>query len=482
MANAIHGGLRLEAHKERSRSKPLRDASTPAEVILPLDQHGGAAAVPVVEVGDTVSMGQPIARPGADISAWLHAPVSGTVTAIEPRPSPNHMGAPTMSIVLANDGRDVFAESPRIDDFTAMDPTELREHIGRGGIVGLGGAAFPTAPKLLRAGQSRDFELLLNGAECEPYISCDAILMREKADEVVLGARILMHALSTTRCTIALEDDTPEAEQALREAARAAGANLEIVVLPGIYPAGGERQLIEAVYGREVPCDGLPQDIGILCHNVGTAAAIARWIRDGRPLISRIVTVTGAAVAEPANLEVRLGTPISRIIEDCGGYAGDVEQLIMGGSMMGTALPHDQLPVTKATNCVIVAGAADLQPRGPEMPCIRCGKCAEVCPARLLPQQLHWFLHPPDHDALERLGLLDCIECGCCDYVCPSQIPLAERFREAKPDLAAALNARRDAQDARARFESRNERLARWEAERRAKLEAKRREMKVSKP
>jgi electron transport complex protein RnfC len=483
MATSIHGGLRLDANKQRSRAKPLRVAAAPDEVVLPLDQHGGAAAAPMVKAGDTVLMGQPIAQPGAGISAWLHAPVSGAVKAVEPRPSPHHMGAPTLSIVISSDGRDaVFSSPTRIEDYTRASPVELCEHIGRGGIVGLGGAAFPTAVKLLQATGSADLHLLLNGAECEPYISCDDILMREKAGDVVLGAQILMHALSATRCTLALEDDTPEAEQALREAVRTAGADIEVVVVPGIYPAGGERQLISAVLGREVPFDGLPADIGVLCHNVGTAAAVARWVRDGRPLISRIVTITGAAVAEPCNLEARLGTPMSQLVRECGGYAGEVARLIMGGSMMGVALPHDELPVTKATNCLVVAAPTDLKPRGPEMPCIRCGNCSEVCPAMLLPQQLHWYLRPANAVALEQLGLLDCIECGCCDYVCPSQIPLAERFREAKPALAASIRAREVARDARTRYESRNERLDRLESERRAKLEEKRRQARESKP
>jgi electron transport complex protein RnfC len=214
-----------------------------------------------------------------------------------------------------------------------------------------------------------------------------------------------------------------------------------------------------------------------VCQNVGTAAAVARWWRDGEPLISRIVTVTGEGVGNPCNLEVRLGTPISSIVADCGGYTPDVVRLIMGGSMMGAPLPHDELPIVKATNCIVAASPHDLHPRGMEMPCIRCGDCSDVCPAILLPQQLHWYLQPPNFDALESLGLMDCIECGCCDYVCPSKIPLAERFRDAKPALAVKLAARGDASAARSRFEARNARLAGIEADRRAKLEEKRRQL-----
>lgn len=469
-----HTGLRLDAHKQRSTRTPIRPASVPAQLVLPLDQHAGVPASPLVAPGDAVALGQPIAQPPSEISAWLHSPVSGRVIAVELRASAHKTAS--LSIVLANDGEDRKHDGAPID-FRSLSPVALCEHIGRGGIVGLGGAAFPTAAKLLRAATSEGPLLLLNGAECEPWIGCDEMLMRERAGDIVFGARVLCHALGATRCTIAIEDDVPEAQQALQAALGSAAGSIALAVVPSVYPAGGERQLITTLTGLEVPADGLPYDIGVICQNVGTAAAVARWVRDGEPLISRIVSVTGSGVREPANLEVRIGTPIAGVMADCGGYAGDVQALVMGGSMMGIALASDTLPVTKGTNCLIAATAADLQPRGAQMPCIRCGNCSEVCPASLLPQQLHWHALGGDLPALERLGLMDCIECGCCDYVCPSQIPLTQRFREAKPALAAVLTSRRQADAARAHFESREQRLARLEQQQRARLEAKRRQL-----
>lgn len=478
----VRGGLRLNAHKERSTEQPLRAASPAASLVLPLDQHAGAPAVPLVKPGERILRGQPIAEPGGTISAWLHSPASGTVATIEPRPAPHRLGAPSLSIVVTSDGRDERYAASSPTPFEQVAPEQLRETIGRGGIVGLGGAMFPTAAKLNSAAVASDLRLLINGAECEPYISCDDMLMRERAGDVVFGARILLHALAARECVIAIEDDTPQAAAALEAAIAAAhDERIRLRRVASIYPAGGEKQLITAIFEVEVPAGGLPANVSTACLNVGTAAAVANWVRDGQPLTSRIVTVTGDGVREQRNLDVPLGTPFAALVYDCGGYTGRMSRLIMGGSMMGQALPRDDMPVIKATNCIIAASSLDLQPRGVEMPCIRCGNCSAACPAMLLPQQLHWYTRARDLAALETYGLMDCIECGCCDYVCPSQIPLVEGFRDMKPALSERRDARSSADAARARFDARTARLERDESERRDALAKKRQEL-VKKP
>jgi Na+-translocating ferredoxin:NAD+ oxidoreductase subunit C len=482
MATGVRGGLRLNAHKERSTEHPLRAASPVDSLVLPLDQHAGAPAVPLVKPGERVLRGQPIAEPNGVISSWLHSPVSGTVAAIEPRPAPHRLGAPSLSIIVTNDGRDERYAAPDSTPFEQLAPEQLRDLIGRGGLVGLGGAVFPTAAKLGSAAKASELRLLINGAECEPYISCDDVLMRERARDVVFGARVLLHAAGARTCVIAIEDDTPQAATALGAAiADAHDERIRLRRVASVYPAGGEKQLITTIFGIEVPADGLPADVGAACLNVGTAAAVASWVRDGQPLISRIVTVTGDGVREQRNLDVPLGTPLAALIFDCGGYTARMSRLIMGGSMMGQALPHDAMPAIKATNCVIAASALDLQPRAAEMPCIRCGNCSHACPAMLLPQQLHWYAVARDLDALQTYGLMDCIECGCCDYVCPSQIPLVERFRDMKPALTEKLAAHASAEAARERFDARTARLDRIENERQSALARKRQELAKNK-
>jgi electron transport complex protein RnfC len=474
--------LRLDAHKARTMEQPLRVAPAPVLAVVALDQGGAAAPRPVVDPGARVRIGTPIARLADGVTATVHAPVAGTVREIGTHATPSRVGTGTC-IVIDNDGSDATEASHGPLDWNAMNGDRLLEHIREAGIVGLGGAAFSTAAKMATARDRRATQLVLNGAECEPWICCDDALMRERADDVVLGARVMMHAIGAGRCTVAVEDDKPDAIASLGHELAAAGDDrIRIAVLPAVYPAGAERQLLAAVTGREVPHDSLPPSIGLLCQNVATAAAVARLVRTGEPSISRIVTVTGSGVARPANLEARIGTPLAQLVAACGGYRDDPRRLIAGGTMMGLALDTDDAALTKAVNCVLAATSADLVPRGTEMPCIRCGDCARACPVGLLPQQLHLAAVAHDARQLERHGLADCIECGCCDYVCPSAIPLTERFRAARAQARMREDARNRAEDARDRFERHERRLAALAASERAAFDDARRQARGAGP
>jgi electron transport complex protein RnfC len=470
----IRGGLRLQGHKAGLAAAPIRVLPPPRTVLLALDQQGsGAEAEPVVQPGQFVLLGTVVARRHGT-AADLHASVSGTVRSIA---HCSTMRGRSRCIVVDSDGRDERAPAPGHTDWRGLTAWELVELIAAAGIAGLGGAAFPTASKLELARAAGVEWLLLNGAECEPWICCDAALMRERAADVLLGAQVMLAACGAGRCTVAIEDDKPEAIEALRSAIAAAGdERLSLHVLPAVFPVGAEGPLVTAVTGREVPLDGWPPQVGVVCQNVATAAAVARAVCRREPLVSRVVTVTGSGVRAPANVEARIGTPLADLIEACGGCAAPPALLVAGGSLTGHRLDDDAVALTKGFNCAIVATTADLPPRRKEMPCIRCGDCASACPAGLLPQQLHRHALAGDSDGLRRFGLGACIECGCCDYVCPSAIPLTASFRAARLQLDAARAERRRALEARERFERHQQRLAeRAEAERSAFDEARRR-------
>ncbi len=474
------GGLKLAPHKSASTAGAIAVAPPPEIAVLPLLQHAGTPASPIVKAGAQVLTGEPVASVEGSIGAPLHAPMSGKVIAIEDRPIPHPGGLSAPCIVIEADGEDRhYAGYAPITDHQELEPAEIRRIVREAGIVGLGGAAFPTSVKL-HAGREKPLEaLILNGAECEPYITCDDMLMRERAGSIVLGAQIMLHALQAGRCVIAIEHDKSEAIAALKTET-ASDDRFDVVGVTTAYPAGGERQLIQVLTHREVPSGGLPPDIGYLTQNVGTAAAVAERFRDGRPLISRIVTVAGGGVAAPRNFEARLGTSFAALVAEAGGYAGQVARLIMGGPMMGFALATDEVPVVKATNCIWAATPADVRATDDEMPCIRCGECARVCPAVLLPQQLYWYTRAGDFDRVLDYALFDCIECGCCDVVCPSHIPLVGYFRFAKCEIEAGQAQREQAAHARLRHDSRTERLARRNAERVAALEARRPELQAA--
>jgi electron transport complex protein RnfC len=498
------GGLKLDPKKSVSTARPLHVCPLPREIVLPLSQHAGLPAEPVVEVGQTVLAGEPLARAAPGLSAPVHASTSGRIKAIEPRPVARAPFAEETCIVIEPDGRDAWKRLPAIADPLHAPAEMLIERVHEAGVVGLGGAVFPTAEKLA---VPREL-LIINGAECEPWIACDDSLIRARPHSVIYGARLAARILQARRIIIAVEDhmeaaftalsraltrELAESEQTPVDPGARPGATLQfeehaegvlarpipvaLVKVHTRYPEGGERQLIKVLTGLEVPSGGLPRDIGVACINVATAAAICAAVVHGEALTSRVVTVTGPGIAEPRNFEVRLGTPIEHLVAAAGGYTGRAARLVLGGPMMGLALPHDRFPVTKSSNCVLALPAEAVAATAPELPCIRCMACVPVCPARLLPQELHRHIVGRDWKETLALGLFDCIECGCCDQVCPSHIPLVDWYRYAKAELRHLQAEDRRAEAARARFEARKARLAREAEARAARQEARAREL-----
>ncbi|MGB5278851.1 MAG: electron transport complex subunit RsxC [Gammaproteobacteria bacterium] len=471
----FHGGIKLPGHKQMSTQTPIARVPASKRYVIPLNQHKGAEGEIIVATGDRVLKGQMLARPHGLISAAIHAPVSGTVIEIAEHRFPHPSALPGLCIVIENDFQSEWIErKPVAGDYINMSSHDLRTIIRDAGIVGLGGASFPTAVKQTEVGIDT---LILNGVECEPYISCDDMLMRERADEIIKGLQIIAHIIRAKTCVVAIEDNKPEAITAVTSAVKHSGSStIKVQRVPTIYPSGGERQLIKVITGKEVPVNGLPSDIHVLCHNVATSYAIYKAVFEAEPLISRIVTVTGRGVQSPQNLEVDIGTAIQDCIEFCGGYKKEAQSLIMGGPMMGLTLDTDQLPVIKSTNCLLVSAGIDITLPSSEnhMPCIRCGKCVDVCPANLLPQQLYWFSGSKHYDRAIEYNLFDCIECGCCAYVCPSQIPLVQYYRHAKSDIWEQERERKKSDIARERHERRLERLEKQKQEREARLKKKR--------
>jgi electron transport complex protein RnfC len=475
----FNGGLHLPAHKAESTRLPIAAAKLSKRLVLPLQQHIGIPAEPVVEVGDAVLKGQMIARATEYVSVPIHAPSSGVVVGIRDELIPHPSGLAAPCIVIETDGKDEWVDLPEPRDYRELDPSALRNRIREAGIVGLGGAGFPTFIKLNPGTHKVVDTLVLNAAECEPYITCDDMLMRERPEQIIRGAQIMAHALHAHECIIGIEDNKPQAYEALLGALGGIDDDrIHVVRVPTIYPTGGEKQLIKILIGKEVPSNGLPLDVGVVCHNVATAAAVDDALQHSQPLISRIVTITGGGVKEPRNLEVLIGTPIRDLTEECGGYADDAKRLIMGGPMMGFTLSTDLLPVIKTTNCILVANTSEAPDPPPAMPCIRCGACSEVCPAQLLPQQLYWHSRAKEFDKVQDYNLFDCIECGCCAYVCPSHIPLVQYYRYAKTEIWAQEREKQKSDLARRRHEFHVARLEREKTEREERMRQKKAALK----
>lgn len=478
------GGLHPEPHKSESNGTPIRRAALPGLLVLPLKQHIGNPAEPVVAVGERVLRNQRLAKADGYVSAPVHAPTSGAIVAIQEHAVPHPSGLGSACILLQPDGQDealqAFEPWP---DYTAVSPLLLRERAREAGIVGLGGAVFPSAVKLAGSPGSPIHTVVLNGAECEPYITCDDRLMRERADEVLRGGQIIMHVVGARQCLVGVEDNKPEAIAALREAATTlADARIEIVEVPTIYPSGGEKQLIHVLTGEKISRETRTTERGFLGQNVGTAAAIYRAVVLGEPLTRRIVTLTGSGMGAPGNWDVPLGMLASDLIAQAGGYRPDVARLILGGPMMGFAMQTDEVPVTKAANCLLALAAPDAPVDPLPLPCIRCGRCSDACPVELQPQQLLWDARAGDFERAEKIdSLFECIECGVCSAVCPSHIPLVQYFRYAKTEIWQREREREKADLARGRFEFRNARIERDKREREEMLAQKRAQLAAQK-
>ncbi|QHQ51778.1 electron transport complex subunit RsxC [Aeromonas media] len=462
----FHGGIHPPENKHQSSLTPVVDAGLPPQLIIPVRQHAGPAGELLVRVGDRVKKGQPLTRHDKGRIVPVHASTSGTITAIEQHTVAHPSGLDDLCVILTPDGEDAWGERNPQPDYWNLERGELLDRIQQAGVAGLGGAVFPTHSKLDGRGQLTEI-LIVNGLECEPYITTDDRLMQEYADEIMEGIRVLKHLLKPKLTLIGVEDNKPAAIDALTR--HATDADVLVKSVPTKYPSGGAKQTIELLTGRQVPKGGRAVDMGIMVLNVATVFAIKRAIIDGEPLISRIVTLTGDAFKQPGNAWVRLGTPVRWLLQRFELQPEADQRVIMGGPMMGFTLPHAMVPVVKATNCLLSPTRAELPPPGPEQACIRCSACADACPANLLPQELYWYSRVKEYDKAEKLNLFDCIECGACAWVCPSEIPLVQYYKIAKDDIREVRAEHEKAERAKQRFEAKQARFERDKAAREAR-------------
>lgn len=437
MLRTFTGGVRPDEKKEYTEDKAIRQAKLPSRVIIPMIQHTGAPCEPTVKAGDNVKKGQLIGWAEQFITSPVHTSISGIVKEIKDTPHP--VVNKSLSVVIESDGKDEWIES--VKDRTAVaDLTKDRiiEIIKESGIVGLGGAAFPTQVKLTQPKKNED--VILNGAECEPYLTCDSRLMTERPADIIKGLHLIMKALDTRRAFIAIEANKPGAIASMKGAL----ANLEekkdgekeitLKILPTRYPQGSEKQLIESILRKRVPPNGLPLDIGCVVHNVGTALAIFEAVYHGRPLIERCVTLSGDCLKEPLNLNVRIGTTVQDLISECGGLKKDVAKVIMGGPMMGIAQYTFDVPVIKGTTGIIFLSKEKTR-IFEEITCIRCGRCVNACPMDLVPLAFAKLVKKERWEVLGAYNVDDCMECGSCSYVCPSRIPLVQYIKLGKREI-----------------------------------------------
>lgn len=452
------GGVRPEENKSLSNTVPIASLPLPQVLHIPVKQHIGLEGEVVVKVGETVKKGQPLTQSDNVFAVPVHASTSGRIIAVDKHVAAHPSGTKELTISIEADGLDTQYPVEALGDYTQCDKGDIIQAICRAGISGMGGAGFPTH---IKSNSVKPIEfLIINGIECEPYISSDDMLMREHAWQIRQGIDILHYLLQPKQVLIAVEDNKPEAFETLSIACQQQ-ENYQLVSVPTKYPAGGEKQLIQVLTSREVPSKGLPLDVGCIMYNVGTCYAIADAVLEGKPLIERVVTITGKAVDAPQNVWARIGTPIKDLLSfaEYNSEKQHYPRIIMGGPMMGFTLSSVQAPVVKITNCILAPALKELPEVEDERACIRCSACADACPASLLPQQMFWHSKAKEYDKAQEYNLFDCIECGACAYVCPSEIPLVHYYRKAKADIRLQQQEKDKAEKARIRFEQRKERL-----------------------
>jgi electron transport complex protein RnfC len=461
----LRGGVHPEGRKELAADCAIQVLPMPAILHVPLQQHVGAPALPLVNVGDKVLKGQLIGASQGVISAPIHAPTSGRILAIGDFPAAHPSGLTAPTITIESDGEDLWMKTEEVTDPFSLAPDQIAARVAVAGIVGMGGATFPSAVKLNLSRKNNVRTLIINGGECEPYITCDDRLMRECAAGIIEGARLICYSVGAVEVLVGIEENKPEALAAMRLAA--AGSEVNVIAVPAMYPMGWDKQMIRVLTGLEVPADGRTADIGVLVHNVATAYAVRNAVRYGRPLVSRLVTVSGGALTAPANLEVPIGTLVETLIEYCGGFANKPARLVLGGPMMGIELSSAAVPVVKGSSGVLALSASEIGSPQPAA-CIRCSSCVRACPVGLLPLEMAAHIRAGDSNGAISLGLKDCVSCGCCSFVCPSNIPLVHYFNFAKGDLMAQERAKLKQEATKKLAEERLERAKRIERERAA--------------
>jgi electron transport complex protein RnfC len=470
----LRGGVHPESRKELAADRAIQILPMPAILHVPLQQHVGAPALPLVNVGDKVLKGQLIGASQGVISAPIHAPTSGCIIAIGDFPAAHPSGLTAPTITIEADGEDRWMQVEEVADPFTLTPDQIAARVAAAGIVGMGGATFPSAVKLNLSRKNNVRTLIINGGECEPYITCDDRLMRERAAAIIEGARLICYSVGAVEVLVGIEENKPEALKSMRVAA--AGSDVKVIAVPAMYPMGWDKQMIRVLTGLEVPADGRTADIGVLVHNVATAYAVRDAVRFGKPLVSRLMTVSGGALTAPANLEVPIGTLVETLFEYCGGFANKPARLVLGGPMMGIELSSAAVPVVKGSSGVLALSASEIGSTQPAA-CIRCSSCVRACPVGLLPLEMAARIRVGDSNGAVSLGLKDCITCGCCSFVCPSNIPLVHYFNFAKGDLMAQERAKLKQEATKKLAEERLERTKRIERER-AEAAAKRKAAK----